>query len=206
LTLGTHIRKRLVNRLVVTLAVVCALMLFGAAVTGAPEPTPQRGETSDVFTPAHPSIMAAVMDFLGWRPKPVQPIAFTHKVHIEKGLTCEACHMGVDQGPDAAIPGVKFCMSCHSVIAVEKPEIKKIAAYQARGEDIPWQRVYDYSPTAHVKFNHAPHIRASVECAACHGDLSKQTVAERVVDLSMGRCLQCHEERKVSIDCLTCHI
>jgi hypothetical protein len=159
-----------------------------------------------VFSPAHSGIRAAISDFLNQHPaQPIQPIAFPHKVHLAKGLQCGVCHLGVDQGPDAAIPSVKFCMSCHLVIAKDRPEIRKMAAYQARGEDIPWVRVYDYSPSAHVQFNHAPHIRAGVSCSSCHGDLLQQTTAVRAVDLNMGYCLACHAQRKVSIDCTTCH-
>ena len=124
---------------------------------------PYRPPSYGVYTPAHPSWTTALADFINRRPAhPAQPIAYTHKVHLAKGLQCESCHVGVDSGPDAVIPNVKFCMTCHLVIATDRPEIKKIAAYQARGEDIPWARVYDYSESAHVKFNHAPHIRA--EC------------------------------------------
>ncbi len=120
-------------------------------------------------------------------------------------MQCTDCHTSVETGPVAGIPGVQVCMTCHQVVATEKPEIKKIAAYMERGEDIPWQRVYDYSPSAHVKFNHAPHIRAGVDCAKCHGDMTQQTVAVRAVDLTMGYCISCHKERKVSIDCTVCH-
>jgi hypothetical protein len=162
--------------------------------------------TSGVFTPAHPTASAALKDFLDLHPEhPVQPIAYTHTVHLAKGLPCTFCHVGVDQGPEARIPGVKVCMSCHQTIATDRPEIKKIAAYQARGEEIPWVRVYNYSESAHVRFNHAPHIRAGVDCAACHSDLTKQTTAERKVNLNMGYCLSCHTQKKVSIDCETCH-
>jgi len=56
-----------------------------------------------------------------------------------------------------------------------------------------------------VRFNHAPHVRAKVECATCHGDVAKQTVAERVVDHTMGFCVSCHQAKKASNDCLTCH-
>ena len=94
------------------------------------------------------------------------------------------------EGPDARIPSVNFCMTCHQVIATDKPEIKKLAAYRARGEDIPWQRVYGFEPSAHVKFNHAPHIRAGVDCATCHGDMTKATVAERKVNHTMGFCIE----------------
>jgi len=162
--------------------------------------------TSGVFTTAHPTMLMAVRDFLDMHPEhPVQPIAFTHTVHLANGLTCEFCHAGVDQGPDARIPGVTVCMTCHQAIATDRPEIKRIAAYVARGEEIPWVRVYAYSESAHVKFNHAPHIRVHIECAACHGDMTKQTTAERKVNLNMGYCVDCHRQKQVSIDCATCH-
>ena len=167
---------------------------------------PSAYVTTGVFTPAHPTATAAIKDFLDIHPEhPVQPIAYTHTVHLAKGLPCTFCHVGVDQGPEARIPGVNVCMTCHSSIATDRPEIKKIAAYKARGEEIPWVRVYNYSESAHVRFNHAPHIRAGVDCAMCHSDLTKQTTAERKVNLNMGFCINCHTQKKVSIDCETCH-
>ena len=192
------------------------LVLFAAAVailggtailSGLQVGNPQRGDppTSSVFTPAHRTLRDAVMDFFNRHPEPVQPIAFTHKVHLANGLKCEICHVGVDLGPEARIPGVNFCMTCHQVIATDKPEIQKLAAYQERGEDIPWQRVYDYSPSAHVKFNHAPHIRAAVGCETCHGDMRQRTVAVRTVNMTMGFCLDCHKLKKAPVDCTTCH-
>jgi cytochrome c7-like protein len=161
--------------------------------------------SSEVFTVEHRSVAAAVREFFGTRTPPVQPIAYTHKVHLANGMQCTDCHVGVDQGPDARIPSVNFCMTCHQVIATDKPEIKKLAAYKARGEDIPWQRVYGFEPSAHVKFNHAPHIRAGVDCSTCHGDMHTQTVAERKVDHTMGFCVQCHKQNNAPIDCVTCH-
>jgi hypothetical protein len=168
-------------------------------------PTQSGAPGSSVFTPAHRSALDAIRDFFGRRRTPVQPIAYTHKVHLANGMQCTNCHTGVDTGPDAALPSVKLCMACHAMIATDRPEIRKLAAYFERGEDIPWQRVYDYSPSAHVKFNHAPHIRAGVDCKTCHGDMTQQTVAVRVVDLNMGYCLDCHKQRKASVDCTTCH-
>jgi hypothetical protein len=162
--------------------------------------------TSGVFTTAHPTAALAVKDFLDFHPEhPVQPIAFTHAVHLANGLQCEFCHVGVDQGPEAQIPGVALCMTCHIAIDADKPVIKKVAAYQARSEEIPWVRVYNYSDSAHVRFNHAPHIRAGVSCATCHGDMTKQTTAERKVNVNMGFCVECHKQKQVSVDCETCH-
>ena len=199
-----------VNRLARVTAVLGVVIVTGfllirampAQDSSSPSPYEQG---SGVFTPAHHTVAAAVKEFFGSRTKPQQPIAYTHKVHLANGLQCTDCHVGVDQGPDARIPSVNFCMTCHQVIATDKPEIKKLAGYKARGEDIPWQRVYGFEPSAHVKFNHAPHIRAGVDCAKCHGDLHTQTVAERKVDHTMGFCVECHRQNKASVDCITCH-
>jgi cytochrome c7-like protein len=166
---------------------------------------PAQEANSPVFTPAHRTALEALREFFNRRPAPVQPIAYTHKAHLAHGMQCTDCHTGVDEGPDARIPGVSLCMTCHQVIATDKPEIKKLAAYAVRGEDIPWQRVYNFEPSAHLKFNHAPHIRAGIACAKCHGDMTQQTVAVRAVDLNMGYCLRCHKEQNASIDCVTCH-
>ena len=46
---------------------------------------------------------------------------------------------------------------------------------------------------------------AKVECATCHGNVAAQTVAQRNVDHTMGFCVNCHNERKAPVDCLTCH-
>ena len=65
---------------------------------------------------------------------------------------------------------------------------------QAKGIDLNWHRVYDYFPESHVRFEHAPHIRAKVECATCHGNQAEQTVARRAVNMDMGFCVNCHKE------------
>ena len=185
-------------------AVIWAGARPGSTAAAPPAQSPGSA-SSEVFTPAHRTALEAIKDFFNWHPTPVQPIAYTHKVHLANGMHCTDCHVGVDTGPDARIPNVQLCMTCHSVIDTDNPEIKKIAAYYGRGELIPWQRVYDYSPEAHVKFNHAPHIRAGVDCKACHGDMTQQTVAVRSVNLTMGYCIDCHKQRKASIDCTVCH-
>ncbi len=188
-------------------SVLAALLLrpamHEASLVGRIPATPSQGST--VFTPAHRSFLDAVRDFFGVHPTPVQPIAYTHKVHLANGMECTNCHTNVENGPVAGIPGIKLCMTCHQVVATDKPEIKKMAALFAQGQDIQWQRVFDYSTTAHVKFNHAPHIRAKVECITCHGDMRQRTVAVRTVNMNMGFCVDCHKSKKVSVECATCH-
>ncbi|HEV2387402.1 MAG TPA: cytochrome c3 family protein [Candidatus Acidoferrales bacterium] len=158
-----------------------------------------------MFTIAHRSLTEGFRDFLDRYPTPVQPIAFNHKIHVANGMKCTACHSGVTQGPEAGIPSVAFCMACHQVIAAKRPEIEKLAAYSAKGQDVPWRPVNWFYPSAHVRFWHAPHINAGVDCSACHGDMSQQTVAVRKKDLTMQTCLSCHREKEASVDCTTCH-
>jgi Cytochrome c7 and related cytochrome c/Class III cytochrome C family len=160
---------------------------------------------AQVFTPAHQAAGEAVREFFAIRATAVQPIPFPHRIHIEKKAECVDCHESVDKGPVAGIPSVKTCMICHSQLATDRPLIRQVAEYSARGIEIPWQRVYGFTAAAHVRFDHAPHVRADVGCAPCHGDLGTQTVAVRSVNHNMGFCVSCHRQRQVSNDCLTCH-
>ncbi|MDR1988816.1 MAG: cytochrome c family protein [Acidobacteriaceae bacterium] len=161
---------------------------------------------SEVFSPERSSFGAATRDYFWVKGTPHQPIEFPHNIHIEKGLACtEACHESVTRGPQAGLPNVNTCLTCHAVIATDKPRIQEITQMQEKGLDLAWQRVYKFTDMAHVRFNHEPHIRNNVECSTCHGDIAHQTVAQRNVDLNMGFCVTCHREKNVSNDCLTCH-
>jgi len=182
------------RRVAVCLVVVCA-----AACGPAPVSDPS------VFTPAHRTMGEAARHFFNVRSTPAQPIPFPHKTHIAKQAMCTDCHESVEKGPIAGIPSVKTCMICHSQIATDKPLIKQVTGYADKGVEIPWARVYGFPHEAHVRFQHAPHVRASVDCAVCHGDVSNQTVAERVVDHNMGFCVNCHREKNAPNECLTCH-
>jgi hypothetical protein len=134
-----------------------------------------------------------------------QPIAYSHKQHIALGLQCLDCHSTADTRAAATIPSVQKCMLCHAKVANTKPEIKKLIAYSDAKREIPWERVYSFTREALVKFKHAPHIRAKVDCATCHGDMTQATVAERLVNHNMGSCVSCHRQKKASDDCAVCH-
>jgi hypothetical protein len=162
--------------------------------------------SSSIYTPARASFGVAVNDFLGIRPTATQPFPFPHKTHVEKKVGCtEYCHESATKGPVAGLPSLKTCMICHESIATDRPLIQQITAQAKRGIDMEWQRVYGYAAEAHVRFNHAPHLRAKVDCSTCHGRIDQQTVAERNVDLKMGFCVDCHKSRQAPNECLTCH-
>ena len=134
-----------------------------------------------------------------------QPIAYSHKQHLALGLHCLDCHSSADTGAAATIPSVRKCMLCHAKIAASKPEIQKLAAYAGGKREVPWRRVYGFAPEALVKFQHAPHFRAKIDCAVCHGDMTQATTAEPLVKHNMGTCLNCHRQYKASEDCAACH-
>jgi Cytochrome c7 and related cytochrome c len=187
-------------------AIACGAQPSAQAPQSTTSTTSTTSTAGGVFTTARPTLSQATRDFFRIRPTPAQPIPFPHKTHIEKGLSCtEYCHEAVTKGPIAGLPSVKTCMICHDAIATDRPLIQQVAAIQKSGRDLAWQRVYGYPNESHVRFNHAPHIRANVECATCHGPVAQQTVAERNVNLNMGFCVNCHREKNAPNDCLTCH-
>ncbi|MGB8325039.1 MAG: cytochrome c3 family protein [Candidatus Acidiferrum sp.] len=160
---------------------------------------------SPVFKPNREPFIDSVKEYLQLQSTPVQPIAFNHQLHLKNGMECASCHMGVTEGPDAGIPSVSFCMACHQEVATNNPEIKKLTAYAAKEQEVPWQPVYWFYPSEHVRFWHAPHIRAGVDCKECHGDMTQQTVAVRSKKLNMNFCISCHRAKGASADCTTCH-
>jgi hypothetical protein len=160
---------------------------------------------SPIFKPGRQPFIDSVREYFQLQSTPVQPIAFNHRLHLQNGMQCASCHAGVTEGPDAGIPSVTFCMACHQAVATENTEIKKLTDYAAKGQDIPWKPVYWFYPSEHVRFWHAPHIRAGVDCQNCHGDMTQQTVAVRSKNLNMNFCITCHRTKGVSADCTTCH-
>lgn len=133
-----------------------------------------------------------------------QPIAFPHTVHAgQLGLSCSFCHESAELGPQAGVPAVSKCLSCHQAIATDRPEIQKLLGYQQRGEPIRWQRIYHLPDF--IYFSHKRHVNSGLDCSACHGAVEEMQTVKRVRSLQMGWCLSCHRSRGASFDCATCH-
>ncbi len=139
---------------------------------------------------------------------PEQPIAFSHRAHVQAGVQCLFCHTSALRSPVAGIPSVQKCMGCHAIIATESQAVKALAGYWERGQPIPWNRVNRHLDF--VFFSHQPHLGAGLNCETCHGDVGRMDAAQPVLRMDMGWCLECHlkqPEEKVArlTDCLTCH-
>jgi len=134
-----------------------------------------------------------------------QPIRYSHKVHVAfYKMDCRFCHSSATKSAFAGIPSVEKCMICHRVIAVNHPEIKKIAQYWKEKKPIPWNRVTELPD--YTYFPHFRMVNAGVSCLTCHPGIDKVDTAVQQQEFTMGFCLKCHRSRGVSIDCWTCHI
>ena len=141
-----------------------------------------------------------------------QPVPFSHRQHVAKKLKCVFCHSGAEKYSQATIPGVMFCMSCHSVVKTDTADVLRVKAYLDRKEEIPWRRIYGFPPYANVFFNHRRHAFAGIDCAICHGPVESRDELGAEVKHTMATCLRCHRENRqkfqppaLADDCTTCH-
>jgi hypothetical protein len=135
---------------------------------------------------------------------PEQPIPFSHKNHAGTlGLACKTCHANPDPGETEGLPPSATCMDCHDSIKTDSPAIRKLTAYYENKRPIPWVRLY--SIPDYVRFSHRDHMKAGNQCADCHGKVAESEQLARVVDLTMGTCLNCHKSKNANTDCTFCH-
>ncbi|NOY62603.1 MAG: cytochrome c3 family protein [Gammaproteobacteria bacterium] len=146
----------------------------------------------------------------------LQPIEFPHDTHAKVNqINCMYCHTYARRSKVAGIPPTSKCMGCHTVIATDKPRIKKLTEYWEKGEPPKWKKVHDVPDFVH--FTHEKHLRrfvfnadlpvenVSEVCGFCHGDVKNMTVANKRKPLNMGFCVRCHEANGGPSDCWKCH-
>ncbi len=143
---------------------------------------------------------------------PVQPIWFSHKVHVtQNGIDCEYCHVDARTSRHAGIPSLNVCMNCHNQVhkgsVSGTKEIAKIykhlgynpktGQYDKPGKPVQWVKVHNLPD--HVYFNHSQHVQAGkVKCQECHGPVEKMNRVVEYKELAMGDfCLDCHRKRGI---------
>ena len=135
---------------------------------------------------------------------PEQPIPFSHNVHSGiKQIQCQYCHPHVAYSNFPGLPPVGKCLHCHNYIIKKHPWIQKEHEYFNTRTPTPWVKVNYVAE--HVLFNHQRHINSKIACQQCHGKVQDEQRLPRKI-WRMGMCLECHNEKKVNIDCwLACH-
>ena len=109
-------------------------------------------------------------------------------------------------------------MNCHAQIHKDSPKLEPLRQSYVTGEPIEWVRVHDLPGYAY--FSHAAHVNRGVGCVECHDRVDRMTVVYQAEPLSMGWCLDCHQNhpsvdenygtqselRRAELkDCYTCH-
>ena len=85
--------------------------------------------------------------------EPVQPIAFSHKVHAgDNQIQCLYCHSAAEKSKVAGIPAASTCMNCHSQIRKDSTEIQKITRALADNKPIEWVRVHHLPDHARFEY------------------------------------------------------
>jgi menaquinone reductase, multiheme cytochrome c subunit len=150
-------------------------------------------------------------------PEIQQPFPFNHAKHMKGDWKCANCHPFVDQQAFAGIPRAADCVECHKDEMPKHPENKamrqetdRLSLLVAQGKDLPWVQVHRVAPWAY--FSHRRHVEvAKLDCKVCHGDVAKMTTPfthpafpQTEVEL-MAWCKQCHEHKRASTDCASCH-
>lgn len=127
--------------------------------------------------------------FLPAQSGPQQPVPYSHKIHAgDLKLKCATCHPNPDPGETMTLPKPSVCGQCHA------------GKYD---HEIKWVRIYEVP--GFVDFSHRKHLASGNTCEECHGPVATRAVMSREGDMSMGGCMNCHREKKASIDCTFCH-
>ena len=147
--------------------------------------------------------------------EPVQPIAFSHKLHAgEMQISCVYCHAGAASSRYAGIPALNICMNCHEKVTssfaeqqkaqpAESKELRKLydalalddvlAPIEGRApKPVIWQKVHRLPEF--VYFDHRAHITAAVRCQQCHGPVEAMDRVRQFETLAMGWCVNCHRD------------
>jgi hypothetical protein len=154
--------------------------------------------------------------------QPIQPIFYSHKVHVGLNqISCLYCHGNAWESKHATIPSLNVCMNCHTTISEYKggmliredgtevdpnAEIQKLYSYTGYdptkgkytkpGKPIEWIKIHNLPD--YVFFSHAQHIRAGkVQCQTCHGPIQDMNEVKQFAELSMSWCINCHRTTKV---------
>jgi hypothetical protein len=157
--------------------------------------------------------------------QPVQPIYYSHKVHVGTNqISCLYCHSSAENSKHANIPSVNVCMNCHMTVSEYQgepitredgvavngtAEIKKLyeyagwnpstKTYDRPGKPIEWVRIHNLPD--YVYFNHSQHVKVGrQQCQTYHGNIQDMDEVKQFAELSMGWCINCHRETNVQFN------
>ena len=102
----------------------------------------------------------------------------------------------------AGLPTVSRCLLCHKTMTSTPPLIQRLEKLPA--DATPFEAWFHKLPDF-VFFSHARHLKAKLDCAACHGAVWEQDRPKPHVALTMKGCVDCHKASQAKIACDLCH-
>ena len=161
--------------------------------------------------------------------QPIQPIAFSHKIHAgENKVDCQYCHSSAKHSKTSGIPSLNVCMNCHKgiyeVAETTKVEMGDITLgkaeldleiqklYDAIGwdsDELAYKENYEQKPVKWIRihnlpdfayFNHSQHVTVGgLKCQQCHGPVEEMDELYQFSPLTMGWCINCHKETQIDL-------
>jgi hypothetical protein len=104
------------------------------------------------------------------------------------------CHKGISKG--RTDEGTADIQKIYDAVGWDKEN----QAYTGEEKPIKWVKVHNLPDFAY--FNHSQHyVVGEIECQECHGQVQEDyTVAEQFSPLTMGWCLDCHNNTQVVME------
>ena len=135
-----------------------------------------------------------------------QPIAFNHRKHVvDNEIDCSTCHIYYTEQTFSGLPGADVCSTCHSEPLGQTGEEARLVRMLNEQKPLNWNRLFRQPP--HVFYSHRRHVAvAKMDCTTCHGSIGKSDrPPQKVRQLTMTNCIDCHEAKGVSTHCTACH-
>lgn len=148
--------------------------------------------------------LAACSRLLGLDPDG-EPSPFPHRAHVLAGVTCLACHAGVERAGDDGplhLPGEGVCTSCHA-----RPHDGEVRPGPCLGCHAgPYAAGDAAQARRHLRFAHDRHAEPSRgNCMRCHVGVAEGDTRLRP---AMATCFRCHAHERVREQrvCSACHV
>ncbi|MGQ9819991.1 MAG: cytochrome c3 family protein [Candidatus Kapaibacteriales bacterium] len=126
---------------------------------------------------------------IGFSPRHNQ--SFSHKTHSGKfSITCLFCHHQAETSSYANIPTTSLCVQCHIALKSDSPLLSSILLSYDSLVSLRWEKVYNLPD--YVRFDHRAHIYSGIDCSTCHGFVDDMDTVYVVRKLTMGWCIDCH--------------
>jgi cytochrome c7-like protein len=147
-------------------------------------------------------------------PEQSLPLAFDHAQHLKGGADCFTCHDAArksTRAEDRNLPGHPECEQCHGIKAAAEGNLTDPRSdcqtchpgFDQTARAAPSAVLF---PTPNLRFNHQVHVDRKVDCTVCHDSVPRAALATRAELPKMATCLRCHDGRRASADCATCHL